>query len=67
MPDILDAVQEKNQFEINSIIANRVKFSGESLEYCEQCGEEIANERRKAIAGVKTCFSCQSKLEQRKY
>ena len=30
---------------------------GESLEECEECGEEIPAKRREAIAGVRTCVA----------
>lgn len=34
--------------------------SGESLEDCEVCGEEIPKKRRAALPGVRTCVACQS-------
>ena len=34
-----------------------------SLLRCEDCGEEIPDLRRKSVAGVKTCISCQEKRE----
>ncbi len=34
--------------------------SGESLEYCEDCGEPIPPRRREALPGVRTCIACQS-------
>lgn len=37
---------------------------GESLRYCEECGEEIPAARRDAIKGVRLCIACQSELEQ---
>ena len=39
---------------------------GESLEECEECGEEIPAKRREAIAGVRTCVACQSKRDARR-
>ena len=39
--------------------------SGESLEFCEECGTSIPEARRRAIAGVRLCIACQSALEQR--
>ena len=32
---------------------------GESLTHCEECGVVIPEGRRKAIAGVRLCISCQ--------
>ncbi|MBV1690338.1 DksA/TraR family C4-type zinc finger protein [Novosphingobium sp. G106] len=34
--------------------------SGEGLENCEDCGEEIPAARRKALPGARTCVPCQS-------
>lgn len=40
--------------------ARRRMGAGESLEWCEDCGEEIPERRRKALSGVRTCIACQS-------
>ena len=37
---------------------------GESLKFCEECGEAIPAARREAIKGVRLCISCQNELEQ---
>ena len=37
---------------------------GESLTHCEECGVEIPEARRKAIAGVRLCIACQQELDQ---
>jgi phage/conjugal plasmid C-4 type zinc finger TraR family protein len=34
--------------------------SGESAEYCEECGEDIPERRRLALPGTRTCVHCQS-------
>jgi phage/conjugal plasmid C-4 type zinc finger TraR family protein len=39
--------------------------SGESAEYCEQCGDEIPEARRLAQPGTKTCVACQSERDAR--
>ena len=31
-----------------------------SLSHCIECGDEIPEKRRAAVAGVKTCIHCQS-------
>ena len=36
---------------------------GESLRYCEECGEEIPEARRAAIKGVRLCIPCQAEQE----
>lgn len=38
--------------------------TGESAEFCEECGEAVAEARRVAIPGVQYCVTCQSKLEE---
>ncbi len=37
-----------------------------SLEECEDCGEEIPEERRKIALGCTRCIHCQSVYERRK-
>ena len=39
--------------------------SGESLQYCEECEEEIPRRRREAMPGVRTCVQCQSGRDER--
>lgn len=34
-----------------------------SLLFCEDCGMEIPDLRRKFVVGVRTCISCQAKRE----
>lgn len=37
--------------------------AGESLVHCAECGEEIPQRRRRAIAGVRLCVSCQQEQD----
>lgn len=37
--------------------------TGESLKFCDECGEPIPEARRKALPGVQHCVGCQSELE----
>ncbi len=37
---------------------------GESLTHCEECGADIPEARRQAIAGVRLCVSCQEALDR---
>jgi phage/conjugal plasmid C-4 type zinc finger TraR family protein len=41
-------------------------YTGESAEFCEECGESIPETRRKAIA-CRYCVTCQSALEKNKH
>lgn len=38
--------------------------TGESLEYCEECDNEIPQARREAVPGVRYCVNCQAKLDK---
>lgn len=37
--------------------------AGESLSHCAECGEPIAEARRRALPGVRLCIRCQSELD----
>lgn len=37
---------------------------GESLNHCAECGEPIAEARRRAMPGVRLCITCQSEQDQ---
>ena len=60
------AVQEQIQDSINDEIrrARQNVPQGESLEYCEVCGEEIPEARRKAVPGVRLCIHCQEEADK---
>ncbi|HEY3983354.1 DksA/TraR family C4-type zinc finger protein [Cedecea sp.] len=55
------AVQEQIDSTVDDAVARaRSELpKGESLEYCEECGERIPDARRKAIQGVRLCINCQ--------
>ena len=38
--------------------------AGESAEDCDDCGERIPEQRRKALPGVRTCIVCQSERDK---
>ncbi len=37
---------------------------GQSLTHCEECGAEIPEARRQAVAGVRLCIGCQEELDR---
>lgn len=44
----------------DAVMSARARLStGESAKYCDDCGEEIPEKRRKALSGARTCVSCQ--------
>jgi len=61
------AVQEQ----IEATVASAVQLAksrlptGDSLTHCEECGAEIPEARRRAIAGVRYCVNCQSERENK--
>ncbi len=38
--------------------------TGDSAEYCDECGEPIPLARREALPGVQHCVGCQTELEK---
>ncbi|RKQ39030.1 DksA/TraR family C4-type zinc finger protein [Enterobacter sp. R1(2018)] len=63
-----DAVQEQIDSTIDDAVARaRSELpKGESLTHCEECGEPIPEQRRKAIPGVRLCVKCQQEEDARK-
>lgn len=55
------AVQDQIDASVEDAVeAARSRLSqGESLKYCEECGEPIPEARRKALPGVRKCIACQ--------
>lgn len=62
------AVQDQIEDSIkDAILEARTRMpSGESLEDCEACGEEILDMRRAALPGVRTCIGCQSERDRQR-
>lgn len=60
------AVQEQIDASIeDALAAARSRLpEGESLEYCEECGEAIPEARRRAVPGVRLCVECQEEADQ---
>lgn len=60
------AVQEQIESSLEDAL-QRVRNQlprGESLTHCEDCEAIIPEARRKAVAGVRLCVSCQSEQDQ---
>ena len=55
------AIQDQIDASVDDAVrAARARLTnGESLKSCEDCGEEIPQARREAIAGVRKCIECQ--------
>ena len=56
------AVEEQIEDSVRDAIAGaRARLpAGTSLTHCEECGEPIAERRRVALPGVRTCIACQA-------
>lgn len=57
-----DQIQDSITDEI--LRAQRCLPRGESLAFCEECGEEIPEARRRALPGVRLCVSCQEERDK---
>ena len=54
-----------NQTAVNNVRNQLAKQAEQpSAEFCEECGEDIPEARRKLVPGVQLCVYCQSKLER---
>lgn len=60
---VLDQIQDSVNDEVNR--ARRNVPCGESLLYCEECGEEIPEARRRAIPGVRLCIDARKRRTNR--
>ncbi|UQY45750.1 DksA/TraR family C4-type zinc finger protein [Erwinia sp. PK3-005] len=62
-----EAVNEQIDSTINDGV-ERVRQAlgqGESERYCQECGEEISEARRKALKGVRFCLACQTEMDKK--
>lgn len=49
----------------NAVAAVRARMkTGPSAEFCEECGDQIPEARRRAIQGVQYCVHCQEYAEK---
>ena len=64
------ATEDSIENEISNYIDDKIEkakkqiHSGKTLIYCEDCGEEIPEARRRAVPGVKKCVKCQEKMDK---
>lgn len=62
-----DAVQDQIDATLNDALT-RIRSQlkqGESVIYCEECGELIPQARRKALPGVSLCIQCQTESDKK--
>ncbi len=49
----------------DAVEAARARMArGPSAEFCDDCGEPIPERRRTALAGVRTCVTCQAERDR---
>lgn len=58
-----DRARKLAQQEIDRGLAVIPRFTGESAEECEECGNEIPLERRLSLPGITHCVECATALE----
>lgn len=64
MPDFADIAEQLSSEQLQQSLANRSQFTQASYFECEDCGDDIPEQRR-AIGGVTRCISCQSICESK--
>lgn len=64
--DNADRADSRVQTMIDTAIANRVRYAGESARECIDCEEPIPQARRDAIPGCQRCVDCEEIAARRK-
>lgn len=61
------AVQDQIDASVDDAVerARRSLHQGDSLTHCEDCGEAIPENRRRAVPGVRRCVGCQVEADGR--
>lgn len=64
--EIIDQANELAQRRLEQTIQNmRIDHNAVSAIHCVDCGEEIPERRRAAVAGCQRCADCQEEFEER--
>lgn len=64
--EIIDQANELAQRRLEMTIQNtRINHNAVSATHCCDCGEEIPEQRREAVAGCQRCADCQGEFEER--
>lgn len=64
MTDFADEASELTERHIEEALSKIVRYRGNSLENCVECGDEIPQKRRVAIKGCTRCADCQDLKEK---
>ncbi|BDA96130.1 TraR/DksA family transcriptional regulator [Citrobacter portucalensis] len=66
MADIIDNASTLEDLQRDAALSmHRLNHSAVSATHCEECGDRLSNERRKAYPGCTMCVSCQDDAERR--
>jgi phage/conjugal plasmid C-4 type zinc finger TraR family protein len=69
--DDVDIANALRDAQLQRLLAARAKAlayplpSGEAARECDECGDEIPEERRRAMPGCRFCVPCQTARERR--
>ncbi|MBJ8879386.1 TraR/DksA family transcriptional regulator [Citrobacter freundii] len=67
MADIIDNASTLEDLQRDAALSmHRLNHSVVSATHCEECGDRLSDERRKAYPGCTMCVDCQSNMELRK-
>lgn len=65
-PDAIDAACELEQLQREAAIQkHRIDRNAVSATHCDECGDAIEEDRRRAVPGCQMCSSCQADAEMR--
>ena len=65
--EIIDQASElEEMLRENAIAAHRLNPNAVSATHCEECNEQLSDERRKAYPGCTMCVACLQIVELRK-
>lgn len=65
--DIIDNASTLEDLHRDAALSmHRINHSAVSATHCEECGDQLSDERRKAYPGCTMCVECQSDMELRK-
>lgn len=68
MSDIADKANDAMQERIDRLLAQRTMPStAQSAFECDECGTDIPEARRIAVAGTQHCTDCASMLERKRF
>lgn len=66
MPEIIDQANELEELQREAAIArHHINHNAVSATHCCDCGDEIPERRRDAVAGCQRCAECQEVEEER--